>query len=383
MQFFIKNKAQIVFGANCIFALPDQMLQRGLKSVLIVIDPVFVENGTLAKLEAILDEKGIAHCAYSNIQADAPDFAVMEAAELARKENVDTVYGLGGGGAMDTAKAVNVLTTNDAPLITFADPRAPRNPGKFLVLTPTTAGTGAEIVGGAVIHFTDMHRKLPVAGGGTSSDLALVDPMLSVSLPKGLTASTGVDAFTHAAGCITAGFNDNPISEVLAIDAIKLVMEYLPKVLEDPGDLEAREKMQFAALIAGMAFADKPPHIDHCIGHTMGSLAGTAHGVAVGSTMPLSIKYVAEVVPEKVAIVADAMGVDIAGLDAKAAGDKVADAIEDFVRSVGLPSFKELGFDDEMLQQIAKVTPTDVTAFCCPRIITEDDVLALLREANK
>jgi len=381
MQFVISQKAAIVFANGAIYSLPEQLEKRGLKKALLIVTPHFVKNGLADKLSAMLAEKGISAFVYGNVKADAPDYTVMEAVAIAKAEDVDCIVGIGGGSALDTAKAVNVMIHTDKPMLTYADPRVPHEPGAFLVLCPTTSGTGSEVTNGAMIDFVDLKRKMGIAGANAQSNLAIVDPALTMELSKALTASTGIDALTHAVGSITGAFKDNMVSEALSVQVIKLVLEYLPKVLDNLQDVEAREMMSYCGLVAGMAFADKPPHIDHCLAHTIGALTGTPHGEACAATLPLSIKYIAEAAPAKVKVVADAMGICVEGLDAKAAGNKVADAISSFVSSLGLRSFKELGFDEATVEKIAEVTPNDVTAFCCPRKITKEDVLELLINA--
>lgn len=384
MNFNILSKPAIIFGENKIYTLPDELNNRNLKRAMLVVTPHFVNNGLAANLQGKLKEAGIESVVYSNLIQDAPDFTVNNGAQIARDFNADTIVAIGGGKAMDTAKGINIIVNNPGKTIAdYLDPSTlpSRNPGAFLILCPTTTGTGSEMTFASVIHFMDTDRKLSVGDGTAFANLAIVDPVLTVELPKDVTAYTGLDALTHCVGCLTSIYNVNPLSEALARDGIGIIMENLPKVVANPSDLEARNMMCYASMTAGMAFIDQICNIDHALSESMGAVAGTPHGVACGAALAPSIRFLCEAAPEKVRKVADAMGVDVSNQNPVEAGETVANALAAFVKSVGCPSMKELNYTEEQLECISELTPQAVGSLLSPRHVTKEEVLALLHDA--
>lgn len=384
MNFNILSKPAIIFGENKIYTLPDELNNRNLKRAMLVVTPHFVNNGLAAKLQGKLKEAGIESVVYSNLIQDAPDFTVNNGAQIARDFKADTIVAIGGGNAMDTAKGINIIVNNPGKTIAdYLDPSTlpSRNPGAFLILCPTTTGTGSEMTFASVIHFMDTDRKLSVGDGTAFANLAIVDPVLTVELPKDVTAYTGLDALTHCVGCLTSIYNVNPLSEALARDGIGIIMENLPKVVANPSDLEARNMMCYASMTAGMAFIDQICNIDHALSESMGAVAGTPHGVACGAALAPSIRFLCEAAPEKVRKVADAMGVDVSNQNPVEAGETVANALAAFVKSVGCPSMKELNYTEEQLECISELTPQAVGSLLSPRHVTKEEVLALLHDA--
>lgn len=384
MNFNILSKPAIIFGEDKIYTLPDELNNRNLKRAMLVVTPHFVNNGLAAKLQGKLKEAGIESVVYSNLIQDAPDFTVNNGAQIARDFKADTIVAIGGGKAMDTAKGINIIVNNPGKTIAdYLDPSTlpSWNPGAFLILCPTTTGTGSEMTFASVIHFMDTDRKLSVGDGTAFANLAIVDPVLTVELPKDVTAYTGLDALTHCVGCLTSIYNVNPLSEALARDGIGIIMENLPKVVANPSDLEARNMMCYASMTAGMAFIDQICNIDHALSESMGAVAGTPHGVACGAALAPSIRFLCEAAPEKVRKVADAMGVDVSNQNPVEAGETVANALAAFVKSVGCPSMKELNYTEEQLECISELTPQAVGSLLSPRHVTKEEVLALLHDA--
>lgn len=384
MNFNILSKPAIIFGEDKIYTLPDELNNRNLKRAMLVVTPHFVNNGLAANLQGKLKETGIESVVYSNLIQDAPDFTVNNGAQIARDFKADTIVAIGGGKAMDTAKGINIIVNNPGKTIAdYLDPSTlpSRNPGAFLILCPTTTGTGSEMTFASVIHFMDTDRKLSVGDGTAFANLAIVDPVLTVELPKDVTAYTGLDALTHCVGCLTSIYNVNPLSEALARDGIGIIMENLPKVVANPSDLEARNMMCYASMTAGMAFIDQICNIDHALSESMGAVAGTPHGVACGAALAPSIRFLCEAAPEKVRKVADAMGVDVSNQNPVEAGETVANALAAFVKSVGCPSMKELNYTEEQLECISELTPQAVGSLLSPRHVTKEEVLALLHDA--
>jgi alcohol dehydrogenase len=232
----------------------------------------------------------------------------------------------------------------------------------------------------AVISNTKEDRKQGVVGKNCIPTLAIVDPSLTLGLSPQITAATGMDTFSHAAEAFTSARN-NPMSDLLALEAMSLVAVYLPVAVKDGSDAEARAKMSFASTIAGMSFNDAAPHLGHAIGHTMGAKFHVPHGMACGLAMPAVIEYISDVMPDKVRSIGKAIGLVLKEtLSNDETGIIVADAVRRLNRDIGLPTLDQLDIEESGLNSIAADTPADVCAFNVPKKITPEDVLKLLQK---
>ena len=387
LNFGVGHKADIVFVSYGVYMIPELMQKKDLKSALLVIDP-FMIDVVYKKLADQFDVMGIRYVLFDDIGADCPDDKVTAAAELAKANDVDCIIGIGGGAALDTAKAVNILIHTDRPLWAYVEPGTVQEPGAYLILASTTAGTGSEVTNGAVIEFAALGRKIGIGGDNPQADLAIVDPMLTATMPPRLTAITGIDAFTHAASSLTSKLsiganilgNQNLFSEMQACEAIRQILEYLPRAFKDGSDKIARERMAFAANIAGQAFFDKPPHVDHSIGHAIGAEMGVPHGEACGMSMPLAIRFVADTAPEGIRKLADVMGVSVKGKSNAEAAEAVASAIDDFYSQFGLRHIKDLEMTDQQIDNVAQKAIEDVTAMFCTRTLSKANIIQAIND---
>lgn len=272
---------------------------------------------------------------------------INEAGEVARNELVDGVVAVGGGSVVDAAKGANVLIKHPLPIsrhyLTFIA-------GSPLIAIPTTAGTGSESTSVAVI--TDSIKKIKTAVY-TNASLAILDPELTLGISPELTVITGLDVLSHAAEAITAK-EANPKSELLAYQAIKKVVKYLPVAYADGADIKARSNLLLADNFAGIAFNNALVHLGHAIAHSMGAAFHIPHGVACALSLPETMIYAAAVAPDKVRLVGEAMAVPLNGREAlDEIGEQVAAGIRRFAKSLGIKSCAELGIKREALLAIA------------------------------
>ncbi|NMB40744.1 MAG: iron-containing alcohol dehydrogenase [Firmicutes bacterium] len=371
----------VLFGPGASMHTGLKVKQAGIQKVLCVYDQGIKSAGIADKVIDNLKEAGLKVVIFDEVQPDPSDILINEAAQMAIAEKVDGIVGVGGGSSMDAAKAINVLLTNPAPInFYYVATGNEHKPGKFMVLIPTTAGTGSEATPISVVSDIPTQSKKGVIGPATTAALAIVDPELLLGLPPKVTASTGMDAFSHAVEALTSK-GMNPMSDLLAEKAVSLIVENLDKAVKNGSDMAARTNMSFASLIAGMAFSDALVHWGHAIAHTIGAHHHVPHGVGCAVALPAAVEYVADAVPDKVQRVAQAMGLSIPkDLTPLELGIKVADAIRDLNRGVGIPSLKDF-IEEDSLEQLVDGAMTDDCAMFGPKQASAKQVLAMIKKA--
>ncbi|MGB9859778.1 MAG: iron-containing alcohol dehydrogenase [Moorellaceae bacterium] len=379
MVYNITRTSPILFGVGAVEQVGAKAKELGCRKVILVTDAGIKKAGIADEVSKHLSSAGIGVVEYDKVPSDPPDTIIEEAAAIAREEQVDGVVAVGGGSVLDAAKGVNVLLTNPPPITQYYGPFMAPNPGKVLILLPTTSGTGSEVTAIAVVTNSRNNKKGGVIGPYCMATVAIVDPGLTVKMPPGITAGTGMDAFSHAAEALTSGLA-NPVSDILAERAIELIYRYLPVAVENGSDLEARTNLALASMIAGIAFNDALPHYGHAVAHTVGARFHVHHGVICALALPGTLELVADVVPDKIKIIARAMGLEVEG-DAAAVARKVAEAIRAFNAKVGIPSMKELKIDKAELEALAPDVLTDDTAAFGPKKITVEEARKLLQAA--
>lgn len=368
----------VLFGAGSSLRTGLKVRELGCKKVLFMYDKGLAEAGIAGKVQENMRAAGVDIICYDGVVPDPPDYLIHEAAQLAQKEQVDGIVGLGGGSSMDAAKAVNVLTTNPPPINRYFDYSVVQKPGIPLILLPTTAGTGSEATIMAVISEPAMNRKVSVLGPATIGTLAIIDPELMLGLPPKITAYTGMDAFSHAVEALTSN-GMNLMSDTLAEKAISLIVRNLPVAVKDGSNLEARTNMAFASLLAGAAFSDTFVHWGHAIAHTLGAVYHVPHGVGCGLALPAVVEYVADVLPDKIRLIGAAMGLPVgAATPPGEAGKAVAGAIRHLNREIGIPSLKEYNVEQESLARLVVGVKADSSALFAPKLATGAQVYAML-----
>ena len=357
--FSFQSPTHIAFGLGRIDKLGADLARLGGDgaAVLLVSDPGVAEAGLVARVSAVLEDAGLAVATFTDVKSDPLAASADAAAELARGRAARAVVGLGGGSALDIAKLAAALATAEAPAEHYALGANPLPRGGLpRVCVPTTAGTGSEVTRTSVITSADA-RKLWVWGEGLRADLALLDPGLTLGLPAGLTAATGIDATVHAVeGCTVR--RANPLADGYCLQAIRLLAGgALVRAVEAPDDVEARGTVLLAATLAGIGFDATGTGIAHAMGHALGALAGVHHGRAVGLSLTAALAWNAEAAPTPHAAVARALGAPCDGLDDEAAAALAAPAFADLIAAVGLPvSLEDAGLGEADAGRLAELT---------------------------
>lgn len=349
-------------GKGAIKEIPAIAKSKGWKHIFVCTDPDLVKFGVAAKVTGLLDEAGIAYTVYSGIKPNPTIENVTDGVEAFKTCGADSIITIGGGSSMDTAKAIGIIITNPE----FADVRslegvAPtKNHAVPTIAVPTTAGTAAEVTINYVITDVEKERKFVCVDEHDIPEVAIIDPDMMSSMPKGLTAATGMDALTHAIeGYTTKAAWE--MTDMFHLEAIKLIAKNLRGAVDNVP--ENREGMALAQYIAGMGFSNVGLGIAHSIAHTLGAHYDTPHGVACAMMLPIVMEYNQEYTGERYREIARAMGVD--GVDdmSEAEYRKAAiDAVKQLSIDVGIPEKNEK-VKEEDLEQLAADAYADA---CCP-----------------
>jgi alcohol dehydrogenase len=330
-------KTRMVFGRGAISGLGGLARESGAEKFLLVADPALESHGIIQKALAALNEVGMTGEAFQGVEPEPYLDNAEEAAALGRAVEANLVIGLGGGSAMDTAKAAAILLTNDGKAEEYIGLDKVEFPGAATIMVPTTAGTGAEVTFTGV--FTNRQTK---AKGGINSpylfpDIALLDPELTLPLPPGVTAATGMDALTHAIESVTSR-SSTIFTEALAFAAVRLIADNLRQAVFHGDDIEARENMLMGSLLAGLALADAGVGAAHALAYPLGGNYRIPHGLANAILIPHVMEFNAPAAEKQFAAIARAMGEPVDGLPARRAADAAVDAVRMLCYDIGIPS---------------------------------------------
>lgn len=334
---FVLNETSY-HGAGAINSIPDEINARGFKKVFVASDPDLIKFGVSTKVTDILDKAGIEYTVFSQIQANPTIANVKAGVEAFRTFGADCIVAIGGGSSMDTAKAVGIIMNNPE----FEDVRslegvAPtKKPAVPIIAVPTTAGTAAEVTINYVITDEEKSRKMVCVDVHDIPVVAVVDPDMMSSMPKGLTAATGMDALTHAIeGYITKGAWE--LSDMFHLKAIEIISKNLRGAVENTP--EGREGMALGQYVAGMGFSNVGLGIVHSMAHPLGALYDTPHGVANAIILPTVMEYNAEATGDKYKYIAKAMGVEnVDSMTTEEYRKAAVDAVKKLSADVGIPS---------------------------------------------
>jgi alcohol dehydrogenase len=335
-------KTKIRFGRGALGALADAARELGASRFLLVADPAMESSGALERALDNLRAGGLSGETFTGIEAEPYLDGADKSAGLGRGAGAQVVIGLGGGSAMDTAKAAAALIANGGKAEDYIGLNLVPGPALKTIMIPTTAGTGSEVTFTAV--FTNRTTK---AKGGINSDflfpdLALLDPELTLSLPPQVTAATGMDALTHAIESFT-GRAAGVFTEALALTSIRLISENLRRAVFYGDDIEAREKMLLGSSLGGMALADAGVGAAHALAYPLGGFHRVPHGLANAMLLVHVMKFNSPAVPDRFARIAAAMGEDVSGLPERRAAARAVEAVATLCRDIEIPqSLSEL-----------------------------------------
>ncbi len=377
MKKFMLNETSY-HGAGAISAIVVEINARGFKKVFVATDPDLIKFGITAKVTDLLDKAAIPYAVYSNIKPNPTIENVQTGVAAYQASGADYIIAIGGGSSMDTAKAIGIIITNPE----FADVRslegvAPtKNKCVFTIAVPTSAGTAAEVTINYVITDVEKKRKFVCVDVHDIPEVAVVDPDMMSTMPKGLTAATGMDALTHA----IEGFTTKAaweMTDMFHLKAIEIIAKSLRAAVK--GEADGFEGMALGQYVAGMGFFNVGLGIVHSMAHTLGAVYDTPHGVACAMMLPIVMEFNAEYTGEKFKAIAEAMGVDTTGMDAAAYRKAAVDAVRQLSIDVGIPTKVEV-MKEEDIQFLAESAFADACAPGNPREASVEDMKVLIRK---
>ncbi len=281
---------EIVYGSKSLELAGRHALNFGAEKILIVTDPGVQESGWTSKVEKSVNEAGISYVIYNDITPNPKDTEVMAGAEMYLDNNCDLIIAVGGGSPMDCAKGIGAVAGNPGNIVEFEGVDAIPNPGPPLIFIPTTAGSSADVSQFAIINDTSRKIKIAIISKMVIPDIALVDPLTTVSMSPELTAATGMDALCHSFEAYVSNAS-SPITDMAAVSSIKLIFENLLMACENPDNIICRDNMMMASLMAGLAFSNASLGMVHAMAHSLGGYFGLPHGECNAVLLEEVIKY--------------------------------------------------------------------------------------------
>jgi len=379
----VRDRAR--FGAGVVAELPSVVGGLGARSVFVITDPGVVGSGVAGRVVDLLATAGLRVELFDGVEPN-PGTASIERGSarlrtfVAASAPANTIaIGLGGGSAMDSAKAMALHATNQRAVMSLGYHDETLAPGVPVIAIPTTAGTGAETNTYGVITDAAVGRKGYVGHESVLPRIAILDPELTLKLPPGPTAATGVDAMTHSLESLLSK-NPNPFAEAIALGVIRTVAEWLPRAVDDGSDLEARSRMLLAAHYAGVGQqSGTGVGAVHAIGHAIGARGRLPHGTALATVMPEVFETYLGVRDRELALVAVALGLADPRDDVTASARAAIDGIESLLREVGQRrTLSEQGLGAEAHETIAQDAIEDAAITNSPRLPSKDDVMGIL-----
>ena len=378
IQRFILNEVSY-FGPGSRSVLPEVVARLGKSKALVVTDAGLIKFGVAAMVTDILDSNKIAYDVFSDVKPNPTVTNVKNGIEAFKASGADFLIAIGGGSAIDTAKAIGIVVNNPefADIVSLEGVAPTKNKSIPMIALPTTAGTAAETTINYVIIDEEKQKKMVCVDPNDIPAVAIIDAELMYSLPKGLTTATGMDALTHAIeGYITKGAWS--MSDMFEIEAIRMISRHLPNAVENPTDAEARNGMAIAQYIAGMAFSNVGLGLVHGMAHPMGSLFDVPHGVANALLLPTIMEFNMPACLNKYPDIARAMGVNTDGMSAEDASKAAVEAVRALSITVGIPQhLSDLGITQKDIPALAEQAIADVCTPGNPREVTIDDIKAL------
>ena len=409
--------SNIRFGPGTTKEIGMDLKDRGLKRVMVLTDPNLREQAPVQTALAAIAEAGVEYALFDQVRVEPTDASFQAAIEFAQ-QRFDGFVAIGGGSVMDTAKAANVYTTYPADFLTYVNAPIGRGepvpgPLKPLIAVPTTAGTGSETTGVAIFDFVEMKAKTGMAHRYMRPTLGIVDPDNTRSMPPQVAASTGLDVLSHALESYTALPFDqrprpdrpqlrpayqgsNPISDLWALEALRLVEQFLPRAVADPSDGEARSAMCLAAALAGIGFGNAGVHLPHGMSYPVAGMVenyvpeGYAidyplvpHGFAVIVNSPAVSRFTAPTCPQRHLRAAEVLGADCTGAKVEDAGTILADRIVALMRQLGAPNgLSALGYGSQHIPALVEGTlPQHRVTKLSPRAADAEELAGIFADA--
>ncbi|WP_144591778.1 iron-containing alcohol dehydrogenase [Bacillus cereus] len=373
----------VLYGRNSLEKLGEQSKKLG-KRAFIVTDAIMEKLGYVEKCMQQLNKKGITVSTYNKVDAEPTNIHVLEALSLCKEEKCDFIIGIGGGSCIDAAKAVAVLYTNGGEVEDYVqkDIKIENNPLPLIAI-PTTSGTGSEVTSVAVITNKKTDVKMMMKHPSFIPKVAIIDPVLTSSLPPQITAATGIDALCHAIEAYISKVSQ-PLTDVLALSAIESIMKYLRIAYEDGRNMEAREAMMIASLQAGIAFSNASVTLVHGMSRPVGALFHVPHGISNAILLPTVLEFTKTSAMKRLAKIGRSLNKDLYSNSDEEVADYTLGEIKKLCFDLRIPNLKEYGIDEiEFENAISKMASDAIESGSPannPRVPSYDEIKELYRE---
>ena len=369
------------FGAGAIENIAAEAKNRGFTKALIVTDKDLVKFNVVKKVTDLLDKEGLAYEIYDEVKANPTVAIVKRGVEVFRASGADYLIAIGGGSPIDTSKGIGIIINNPefSDVVSLEGVAPTKNPCVPIIAVPTTAGTAAEVTINYVITDEEKKRKFVCVDPHDIPIVAVVDSDMMSSMPKGLTASTGMDALTHAIeGYTTLAAWE--LTDMMHLKAIEIISRSLRSAVAN--EPKGREDMALGQYVAGMGFSNVGLGVVHGMAHPLGAFYDTPHGIANAVLLPYVMEYNAPYTGEKFKDIAKAMGVDVKGMSQEEYRKAAVDAVRRLSKDVGIPEkLHEIGVKEEDLQALAEAAMADVCTGGNPRPCTVESILEVYKKA--
>lgn len=378
---FVLNEVSY-FGPGARKVLPQEIKRLGLHKAFVATDKELIKFGVAGKVLSVLEEAGIPYEVFSEIKPNPTVSNVKAGVKAYAESGADFILAIGGGSSIDTAKAIGIITNNPefSDVVSLEGVADTRRKSVPVIALPTTAGTAAEVTINYVITDEQNQKKMVCVDPNDIPAIAIVDAELMYTLPKGLTAATGMDALTHAIeGLITKGAWE--MSDMFEIKAIEMINRYLETAANNPSDAEARNGMAVAQYIAGMAFSNVGLGVVHGMAHPLGAIFDIPHGVANALLLPTIMEFNMPAALDKYVEIAKAMNVYAAGMSKEEAAQAAVKAVKELSLRIGIPQhLTELGITENDLDRLATAAVADVCTPGNPREVNKEIILELYKK---
>lgn len=365
---------EYIYGIGSRKLISQYAINYGLSKILLVTDEGVLDAGWSTEIKKILNSSGFETILYSDVSPNPRDYQVMNGAKLFEEENCDSIVVVGGGSAMDCAKGIGIVVSNEKDILEFEGVDKVEIPAPPLLCIPTTAGTSADVSQFCIITDTKRLVKIAIVSKKTIPDVSLIDPETTLTMPKELTIETGLDALTHAIEAFVSNAH-SPMTDMNALEAMKIITKYLPKTFEEPENMEYREKMMLGSLYAGLAFSNASLGAVHAMAHSLGGFKDLPHGLCNTILLDKVIDYNFDSASDRYRKIAD-----IFNLNATQSGDS-------FIRNDMMKYLKELkqklnidknlsqlGLLKKDLEQLSNTASHDACLVTNPKKLTSLDL---------
>ncbi len=377
-QFYIPTR--VVYGIGVREQFKAVVESIGARRPMLVSDEGIARTGLLKEFESVLRHCSPGYSLFLKSTAEPTDVEIDAAKESFISHKGDCLVAVGGGGVIDTAKAVRILSDNAGDIADYSGMGKVRECTIPLVAVPTTAGTGSEVTGCAVYTDSAANRKMAILGPLVFPTVALADPEMTLTLPSRLTAWTGLDALTHAIGAYTATVSQ-PLTDVLACEAIHLIGDSIRDAVRKQGDIHARERMMWGNLLAGMAMASSGVVADHALGEVIGPLYRIHHGLSCGVFLPYVLKFMIPTTAGKIARIGEALGSSVGHVGEEKAAREAVRLVAGLLEDLDIPSLGAMGVPEKDLPDLARRTMNQPVLGLTPGGMSLQDVEQILSEA--